>query len=218
MIVTLALRGLQVKLHSDLPFALFITNLPVQVIFAGVVLALSIILIKDFGPGRSWSLTSYGAFCGGASLLFALLGVAACFVDALQGIVMFALDGIASFFLLAGGIVCYPSFLSSSTPNNFQPRLTPNLQAYAATIKVGNCADIYYLADHDNPFAPSANKIYPGVGGDEKKYARAVLDDATTRCRETQASTAFIWFLAACFVGTLAVSFMGRKKGSNSIA
>ncbi|PQE12030.1 MARVEL-like domain protein [Rutstroemia sp. NJR-2017a BVV2] len=167
------------------------------VIFAGVVLALSAILIKDFGPGHSWALTSYGAFCGGASLLIALVGVAACFVDSLQGIIMFALDGIASFFLLAGGI------------------------AYAATIKVGNCADQSaggYLSQHLNPFAPSDDKTYPNVGSSVSKFAKAYDADVTTRCRETQASTAFLWFLAACFVGTLVMSLMGRKRGSNSIA
>ncbi|PQE22296.1 non-classical export protein [Rutstroemia sp. NJR-2017a WRK4] len=172
MIVTLALRGL-------------------QVIFAGVVLALSAILIKDFGPGHSWSLTSYGAFCGGASILIALGGVAACFVDSLQGIIMFALDGIAAFFLLAGGI------------------------AYAATIKVGNCNNLVYLSQHENPFSFSADKTFDVS---QSKLAKAVLDDITTRCRETQASTAFLWFLAACFVGTFVMSLMGRKRGSNSIA
>ncbi|KAM3081011.1 hypothetical protein ACMFMG_004971 [Clarireedia jacksonii] len=175
MIVTLAVRGL-------------------QIIFAAVVLALSIILINDFGPGHSWSLIIYGAVCGGASLLIAVVGIAAWFIDAIQGIIMLALDGIAAFFLLAGGI------------------------AYAATIKVGSCSDVAgYLQYHDNPFAPSKDKTYDGVT-DVKKYAKAVLDDATTRCRETQASTAFIWFLAACFVGTFAMTLLGRKRGSNSIA
>jgi hypothetical protein len=53
-------------------------------------------------------LFSYGAFCGAASLIIALVGIAAIFFEALQGIVMLALDGLTCFFLVAGGIVSYP--------------------------------------------------------------------------------------------------------------
>lgn len=80
---------------------------------AAVVLALSAVLIKGYGPGTSWSLISYGSFCGGAAFLFAAIGVVACFVEALQGIIMLVLDGLASFFLLAGGIVSYLPLLDS---------------------------------------------------------------------------------------------------------
>jgi hypothetical protein len=50
-------------------------------------------------------LINYGAFCGGAGLLCAAIGVVACFFEALQGIIMLALDGLATLFVLAGGIV-----------------------------------------------------------------------------------------------------------------
>ncbi|KAI9646718.1 hypothetical protein NHQ30_004715 [Ciborinia camelliae] len=167
MIVTLALRVL-------------------QLLFAVVVLALSVILTKGYGPGTSWSLISYGSFCGGAALIFAAIGVAACFVEALQGIIMLALDGIASFFLLAGGI------------------------AYAATIKVGSCSDLNYIEDHKNPFFPGGHKFY------YDNTEKAVLDDLKTRCQETQASTAFIWFTAACFIGTIVIHFLGHKRGGGA--
>ncbi|KAB8300281.1 hypothetical protein EYC80_000481 [Monilinia laxa] len=165
MIVTLALRVL-------------------QLLFAAVVLALSVTLIKDYGPGTSWSLISYGAFCGGAAIVIAATGVVACFLEALQGIVMLALDGLASFFLLAGGI------------------------AYAATIKVGSCSSIDYLGDHSNPFIPGPGKTYPS--------AQAALDNLKARCQETQASTAFIWFTAACFVGTTVIHFLSSKRGGGA--
>ncbi|RAL67494.1 hypothetical protein DID88_008249 [Monilinia fructigena] len=119
MIVTLALRVL-------------------QLIFAAVVLALSVILIKDYGPGTSWSLISYGAFCGGAGN--------------------------------SGGI------------------------AYATTIK--------------QPIHPRPGKTYPS--------AQAALDDLKARCQETQASAAFIWFTAACFVGTTVIHFLSSKRGGGA--
>jgi hypothetical protein len=57
-------------------------------------------------------LFDYGAFCGGAGVLFAAIGVLACFMESLQGIIILALDGLATFFVLAGGIVRYPPYHS----------------------------------------------------------------------------------------------------------
>lgn len=78
---------------------------PLQALFAIVVLIISIVLIHGYGPGHDPSLINYGAFCGAGGLLFAAIGVGALFFEAIQGIVILALDGIASFFLLAGGLV-----------------------------------------------------------------------------------------------------------------
>ena len=75
--------------------------------FATVVLALSVVLINGYGPGSGPALISYGAFCGGAAIVFAAVGVLAVFFDRLQGIIMLALDGLAAFFLVAGGIVSH---------------------------------------------------------------------------------------------------------------
>jgi hypothetical protein len=190
MIVTLAIRVL-------------------SLIFAAVVLALSAVLIKDFGPGKGPALIGYGAFCGGAGLVIGAVGVIACFFDKLQGIIMLALDAFASFFLLAGGIVRppFPFYLDHS--------LTKVTQAFAVTIKVGSCTDILYLNGHSNPFAPSQDKVFPGVGDNAEKYAKAILDDATYRCRMSQADTAIIWFLFGTFLAALVLSFVGRsgKRG-----
>ncbi|TVY44469.1 hypothetical protein LOCC1_G003404 [Lachnellula occidentalis] len=179
MIVTLAVRAL-------------------QLVFAIIVLALSIVLIKDFGPvyegykeGNVPSLIDYGAFCGGASIIIAIVGVVAAFFEALQGITILALDALASFFLLAGGL------------------------AFAIKLKVGNCSDIVYLGDHSTLFSPDTNKNF-GVNPnkDLKKYEKAALADLTYRCQLLQADTAFVWFLFACFLGTTALSFTMRSKGS----
>lgn len=83
-----------------------------QVLFAIVALALPIALIKGMGPvfrdshvDKAPSLIDYGAFCGGAGLVISLVGVVAAFFEPLQGLITMALDGLAAFFLLAGGIV-----------------------------------------------------------------------------------------------------------------
>ncbi|TAQ90397.1 hypothetical protein B7494_g1226 [Chlorociboria aeruginascens] len=162
-----------------------------QIVFATVLLGLSAALIKDFGPGHGPSLIDYGAFCGAAAIVFALTGVAAIFVEALQGIVQLALDGLATFFLLAGGI------------------------AYAATLKVGSCTNGQYLYDHAKMILPSHDKIYHGSN---KQQVSEALSDVEGRCKELQASTAFLWFTFACFAGTIVTGFLGGKgRGSSSI-
>lgn len=76
-----------------------------KLLIGAVVLALSVILINGYGPGHAPSLLDYGAFCGGAGLLIAIGGLAAIFFEPLQGMIILGLDGIASFFLLAGAAV-----------------------------------------------------------------------------------------------------------------
>jgi hypothetical protein len=65
-------------------------------------------LINGYGPGHNPSIIDYGAFCGSAGLIIAVVGIAAIFFDALQGIIVLALDAFAAFFLLAGGLVSRP--------------------------------------------------------------------------------------------------------------
>jgi hypothetical protein len=60
--------------------------------------------------GQNWpsavpSQTTYAAFCGGWGILIALIGVVALFVEALQGLIIGALDGLTTLLVLAGAIV-----------------------------------------------------------------------------------------------------------------
>ncbi|RHZ58355.1 hypothetical protein CDV55_104603 [Aspergillus turcosus] len=75
-----------------------------QFLFAIVVLGLSVTLAKGQRYGSVPAATGYAAFTGGAGILAALIGCAALFVDALRGIISWAIDGLASLALLAGGI------------------------------------------------------------------------------------------------------------------
>jgi len=106
-----------------------------QLLFGAVSLALSAVLIAQYGPGgHAPSLYDYGAFCGGAAIVIALVGIAASFNDGLQGAVMLVIDGLAILLLLAGGI------------------------AFAAKLKVGSCNDILYFLESD-VFLPSLQKL-----------------------------------------------------------
>jgi len=171
MIVTLAVRVL-------------------QLLFAAIVMALSVVLVDQYGPGHAPSIYAYGTFCGGAALIIGAVGIAACFVEKLQGIIMLGLDAFASFFLLAGGI------------------------AMAVTFKVGGCTDLDYIDKHATFGAnPDQAKFYNGDTFSNGKY----IDDVEARCRMSQADTAFVWFTFAAAAGALALSFMVRSRGSSSI-
>ncbi|PVH78667.1 hypothetical protein DL98DRAFT_573080 [Cadophora sp. DSE1049] len=165
-----------------------------QLIVSAVVLALAVVLINGYGPGSGPSLIGYGAFCGGAGIVIAAVGIAACFFDRLQGVIMLALDAFAAFFLLAGGL------------------------AFAIKVKVGDCTSDDYLRDHFNLFRPSLSKDYDTTN--PNKIASRFEDDTKNRCRLLQADTALIWITFGCFLVTVALSFVnGRssKRGGGMV-
>ncbi|CAG8974971.1 hypothetical protein HYALB_00012094 [Hymenoscyphus albidus] len=180
MIVTLAARGF-------------------QLLFAAVVLGLSVSLITGFGPTSlggnkdkmpESTLIIYGAFCGALGLLVSLIGIAACFVEAIQGIIILALDGLSAFFFAAGGI------------------------AFAVKTGVGSCSDgrlslDTYLNKHVNLFRPSQLKFT------NDSSRKDIFNELTSRCRMVQADTAFIWLMFGMVVVTAALSIFGKsgKRG-----
>lgn len=80
-----------------------------QLIFSVVVLGLSITLAKGQGIGSVPAETGYAAFTGALGIVAGLLGIVAFFLDSLDGVVTWLVDGVAGIALLAGGIVCPPS-------------------------------------------------------------------------------------------------------------
>ncbi|KAL1964225.1 hypothetical protein VTN77DRAFT_7183 [Rasamsonia byssochlamydoides] len=75
-----------------------------QCLFAIVVLGLSVTLAKGQVVNSVPATTGYGAFTGGLGILAALIGFGSLFVDSLNGIITWALDGLASLAFLAGGL------------------------------------------------------------------------------------------------------------------
>ncbi|EHL01661.1 hypothetical protein M7I_2295 [Glarea lozoyensis 74030] len=137
-----------------------------QALFSIVVLGLSIALLKGWGPfysseefhknGSPPAIHGYGAFCGGAALLVSIVGIVSCFFEALQGIVVLALDGIACLFVVAGGI------------------------AFAVKSGVGSCdvSNLEYFAKHLDIFQASPNKDY---GQNEDKIVKKGLEDISAQ-------------------------------------
>jgi hypothetical protein len=66
--------------------------------------------------------TSYGAFSGGIGVVAALIGTVALFIDSLDGIVTWVLDGVSALALLAAGVVSLIywklSYLAITTSRN----------------------------------------------------------------------------------------------------
>lgn len=75
-----------------------------QVVFGAVVLALSIHAVQWQRFGTAPPTTSYSAFAGAFCILAGLIGVATAFIDAIPGMVVSGIDGLASILTLAGGI------------------------------------------------------------------------------------------------------------------
>lgn len=76
-----------------------------QIVFGAIALGLSITAIKWQWTGTAPATTSYSAFAGAFGMLTAVIGTVAVFLDAIPGIIMAMVDGLASLIFLAGGIV-----------------------------------------------------------------------------------------------------------------
>lgn len=63
-------------------------------------------LAKNQEIGAVPAATGYAAFTGGIGIVSALLGITSLFFESLEGLISWAVDGLAALALLAGGIVC----------------------------------------------------------------------------------------------------------------
>jgi len=171
MIITLALRAL-------------------QIIFAVIVLGLSVSLAKGQDRGKAPSQTDFAAFCGGCGLVFAAIGVVACFIEVLQGIIMTVLDGIATLFTLAGGI------------------------ALAVALKVHSCSNDKFLIT--NSIINAGAFFFRDEDGKSVLHEET-RSHLQGRCHEAQATTAFLYFMFALFAGTCVLGLLGKGGRNGSI-
>lgn len=77
-----------------------------QIIFAAVIVGLAGTLIKEQLDGTTLPATlGYMAFAGAFGMVMGFVGLAAIWVEMLQGIIMMGIDALAAIFYLAGGLV-----------------------------------------------------------------------------------------------------------------
>jgi hypothetical protein len=100
-----------------------------QIIFSVIALGLSVSLINGqlAWTGSAPSQTDFAAFCGGWGILIALVGCAALFVEALQGMIITILDASAVLVSFVGGIVRLPF---SPSPHLSRTLLPPPPHTY----------------------------------------------------------------------------------------
>lgn len=81
-----------------------------QLVFASVVLGLSVSLVRGQMPGSNSPISlRYCSFVGGLTFIAAIIGIAAEWVSALQGKVGLLIDGVVTLVNVAGGVVrCSP--------------------------------------------------------------------------------------------------------------
>ncbi|KAJ5985751.1 hypothetical protein N7499_007957 [Penicillium canescens] len=154
-----------------------------QLIFTIVVLGLSITLAKGQQLGSVPSETSYGAFSGGIGVLAALIGTVAIFIDSLDGVVTWVLDGVSALALLAAGIIFAVRLhgTSCSDPDTL----------FGNVLLSGGC-----ITTNDG--------IYTGCYWDEKHLK--------SRCTSATADTAFMFLGFIMCIGVLIASFIFRNR------
>ncbi|KAF2110034.1 marvel domain-containing protein [Lophiotrema nucula] len=172
--------------------ALGIVNLALrgfQVIFAVIVLALSVDLIKKNPENKVPAIHGYAAFVGAVSLVAAFIGIAAHFISFLEGIISSLVDGFIILVNIAGGIVVAYTIrgikcsTASSTREEFE-----NARKLAFNSLIG--------CKH-----PQDVKKCPGA------YSGSRVD-VIGRCKENQADTAFLFLTAITCIGAVVITWL----------
>jgi len=166
-----------------------------QILFSVVVLGLSITLAKGQNLGSVPATTGYAAFAGGFGILAGLIGIAALFVDMLNGIISWAVDALAALILLAGGI-SFSIGLKGTNCSRYETFYSNRLLTCGSTGKAGT----------DN--------FYAFCDAKDKKELQIAI---TGRCKEATADDAFLYMGFVVTLAVLVASFMfGRRKGGGS--
>ncbi|KAI9039775.1 MARVEL domain-containing protein [Aspergillus affinis] len=156
-----------------------------QLLFAIIVLGLSVTLAKGQSIGSAPAITGYAAFTGGLGIVASLVGGAAFFVSSLDGIISWAIDGLASLAFLAGGI------------------------AYAVLLKDANCSDPTTTWDNEILSGGCVK-----VDGD-KTCSFGGEDKLKSRCTSAKADAAFmlIDFVVCAAVIACSIFLASRGRG-----
>ncbi|PVI06030.1 hypothetical protein DM02DRAFT_610357 [Periconia macrospinosa] len=164
-----------------------------QAVFASVVLGLSVTLVRNQGPGLASPLSlRYAAFVGGFTLLAAFVGVAAEFLSALQGKVVFLLDGLVTLISISGGVLLA---VLIGGANCGDASLLNRAKLFENDLFNGGCE-----GKGDN------RKCWNGFGHGREKYLNS-------RCKESQATSVFMFFVVGLMFASMTMTFLRSKKG-----
>ncbi|KAJ4286715.1 hypothetical protein N0V90_012967 [Kalmusia sp. IMI 367209] len=164
-----------------------------QIVFASVVLGLSVGLIRGQAKGLNSPISlRYASFVGGVSLITAFVGIAAEWISVLQGMIGLAIDGVVTLINIAGGVLL--------------------------AIQIGNskCGDTSY----DNRQKLLDNHLFSGGCGKGANGQRLCYNElegregkVNERCKECQADTVFMFFIVAILLASSVMTFLRTRKG-----
>ena len=168
-------------------------------------------MIKWQTWGSAPATTGYCAFAGAFGALVGLIGFGGIVIDALSGLIMSAVDGLASLLLLAGGIVSVPvthQMYSMRGPLNY-------LQAMIVGLRGVSCTNL--KTDWNNPIF--LNPLLDGgiakghqgqeIGGIDRDH----IGDYKGRCQKAEADAAFMFIAFAVSLGAALFCLVNAKRG-----
>ncbi|KAK3062494.1 hypothetical protein LTS18_003950 [Coniosporium uncinatum] len=168
----------------------------VQIIFAAIVLGLSVSLAKGQGYGSVPATTGYSSFVGGFGIIVAAVGFAAIFIEKLNGIVIWVVDGLAAMFYLAGGIAIAVQLRGVSCSNNSTTSNNALLN--------GGCFGGKEARDR----CDSETCCTYGYDRESKTFS----PELKSRCQMDEADAAFMFMGFLITLGLIVVSFLVRRK------
>ncbi|KAJ5551243.1 hypothetical protein N7535_000814 [Penicillium sp. DV-2018c] len=154
-----------------------------QLIFTIVVLAVSVKLAKGQEIGSVPAETGYAAFTGAIGILAGIVGIAALFVDSLDGLIAMVFDGVSGLALLVGGII------------------------FAVRLHGTNCSDYYTTFDNI-----LLNGGCIKLKSEDFVRCAYTKDQLKPRCTTATADTAFMFLGFVMCVAVVAASFVFRGR------
>ncbi|KAH7127060.1 marvel domain-containing protein [Dendryphion nanum] len=165
-----------------------------QLVSAAIVFGLSVNLVQGQVHGGAPVSLGFAAFVGAASLVGALVGLAANWVDALQGIIGLGIDGILTLVNLAGGVLL------------------------AVKLKAVNCGNTNseYMGDHIIPIdvVNAGCSLLKLAANDRKclEWLDEKLGKYNSRCQQNTAASAFMFITVVILLVSLTLAFLRNKR------
>ncbi|KAF1811025.1 hypothetical protein P152DRAFT_459896 [Eremomyces bilateralis CBS 781.70] len=170
---------------------------PFQSIAGGVVVGLSASLITQQYVGAVPAVISFTTFCGGFAIFASIVGVTSNYIESIEGIITWAIDGLAALLLLAAGIALAVQLGSTSCGSILDDarrgRKDPN------PLLTGGC----HLKE-----AAESWGCYNNAFKDEKKGEALIMG----RCQRVQADSAFAFIAFIACVAAAALSFLSVRR------
>jgi len=165
-----------------------------QLIFGFVVIGLSAQLVKGQVYGDSPISLRYSIFAGAFGVITGAISLAAVFFDAIAAIIVMAIDALAIFFYIAGGIILAYKLrginCTSESRKNLEKMANNDLLNEGCTGK------------------GSRRTCGVGESGDPNK----ALDELKSRCKMNQADSVFMFLSLLVIAAAAAMMFLRSRR------